>query len=198
MEPKPEKIKGIFSAYKIPIAIAAFVVLLLIVVYALDKNHNSSSSKSSKGSNGSTVAATNSTLLIREFGVQIILPTELKNMTYTPVVITSKNKNNIPPMVNLQFGQYSTLANECLGGKANGAHPFATLVKISGKASGASSSSNVETLKQFDTFYVDKLRSSIPDSVKCTDSATKVALDNLSKSLDGDLRTAFSTAQKVN
>ena len=175
--------KGSILSYKGWLATVVILVLVLVGAFVFIYHSDNSSNNSNK-------------LVIKELSVEITLPTSLKGTTYS-VVKPSVPKNfkyTLPPMVNLEIKQYSTLVSKCLGGKASQAHgdyPYASLSKVAGQVPAA----DKQVLKQFGTFYIDRLSSGV--NVKCSDAADQQEFDNLTKSLNSSLQDTFTSAQQI-
>ncbi|HEX5447927.1 MAG TPA: hypothetical protein VFW90_01870 [Candidatus Saccharimonadales bacterium] len=188
---------GLLAKYKIYLAVAVLIILVLIGFFVLsgysftsdDNSQTSDSSQSaSQGSNGQN------TLAIKELGVKITLRDALAGTTYKVAKpsVAKNSKFTIPPMVNLELNQYTELVAKCLGIKGIATFPYATLSKVSGRAP----STDKNVLKQFDTFYIDELVSGANPKCK-TNQTDQQAIDSLEKSLNDGLKTAFANAQQL-
>ena len=181
-------------------AAVALIALILIGFFVLsgygDKPSSGNSNQSTivnTSSTSSPTASTGNKLVFKDLGVEITLPGSLMGTTYN--VVKPENSKNaqytVPPMINLELKQYSTLVIKCLGGKANGDYPYAGLSKVAGKAP----ATDDRVLRQFNTFYIDKLFDG--PNPKCQNTTDQQALDSLAKTLSDGLQSAFAGAQQI-
>ena len=192
MDPNSVKSKGFLAAYKIPlIVVLAILVILAVVLVANRDNTKPTTDTPSSATAGDVAGKAGSTLVIKDLGVQIILPSSLAGMTYTTATPSSKS-GQATPIVNLSLNQYTDLANKCLSAANSVTHTFASLIKIPGKAG-----AGAQPLKQFNDFYIAKLTASLPKDTKCKDAATQQSFDSMTKTLNDALQSSFQDAKQI-
>ena len=174
------------SSYRLP------VVIILVVIAALAGGLYYSDHKSSKQpANSSNAKAENNRLVIKDFGIAITLPKDLVGTMAETAERKSSGKFTPPPTVNLILNKYSYTVSGCLGQKYDFRTPYASVSKISGKAP----ANDKQLLKQFDGFYIERIGSAL--SLTCNEQSTQATLDELNKTYDQALKSAFSDAQII-
>lgn len=166
------------------LALPAIVLLSVILVFGIYKIANQESK---------TAITTPSAdrLILKEFGVQITLPDELKGVKYTVLKPPVKLKS-AATILNLKLASYTTLANKCLGTASGTDRFFASLAKNNGQSLPES-----VTLKKFSNFHVINLGSSITKGTRCKDLLVQKSFNELSNSLNSALKSAFSSATQI-
>jgi hypothetical protein len=180
------------------ILIISLAVILALGVAAYAMKSSSSDNKAGRAADKNTPASQTATTsyTFKEFGVKVNLPSNLKNLTYDPPAPQKDPKVTPPPALRLRLKSFTDLANKCLLYPADSYESFATIVKMPGNYS-SNPSPLGEKLVQLDKFYVTNVGSSLPKDFKCKDETTKTELLQLQADLNSSLKTAFSSAQKV-
>lgn len=168
----------------------AAVIILLILAGGLYIN-NKQGSKSSTKSNDSTANPNGPKYAFKELGIQVTLPNDLKDLKYS---VTSPPAGG-PSMtiLKLNTSEFTAAANKCLGTPENTEQSFATLIKTPKTGNNPPA---VESLKEFDDFYIGNLGAPLKD-VTCQNSTSKKTLDELSAKLNNALKEAFKTTTKI-
>lgn len=170
--------------------IIAAIIILAILAGGLYLN-NKQGSKLSKDTAGTTVNSNGPKYTFKEFGVQVTLPDALKDMKYS---VTSPPEGGPSiTILKLSTKEFMTAANKCLGTPENTEQSFASLVKTPRTGNNPPA---IETLKQFDDFYIGNLGAPMKDAT-CQSSSTKQALEDISSKVNKALKEAFKTAVKV-
>jgi hypothetical protein len=190
MGPKSVSPRELFSAYKIPIIFVAVALLVLIgaLVYQESKGGVSGSKSDTVVTNTTSTAPTK--LVIKELGVEVTLPAELKGMTYDAV--ENKNKS-VPPIANLYLPAYTSMSKSCLGTSNSNKYPFAAIAKYNGK----STDNEQNTLKQFYSFRIATMSSGVPGGLSCSGQTTKDQLQQFNTELNNALKKAFDSAAQT-
>jgi hypothetical protein len=183
--------KKLFSEYRtVTIAIIILILILIgVAIWTLGSGKNTSDSST----NPSAATPKTSQLTLKDLGIKVTLPGSLAGTTST----TSKPEvpanfpYKVPPIVTLQLASYSAMVNTCLSAGTSTSYPYASLEKVSGKAP----STDKKLMKQFDSFYIDRLSAGV--NVKCKDSQTQQKLDDLTKSLNDSLQSALTNAKQI-
>lgn len=129
----------------------------------------------------------------KELGVKVKLPASLENLTYSVSRPPESASNTSVEITKLYLPSYTDLANKCIGADAGTEQSFAILIK---SPTIPNSQPPLESLKQFNDFYIGNLGASQKD-VACKDQATTKKLSDLTKQLDSTLKSSFETAQKI-
>lgn len=176
------------------LAIVALVVIAILGAGWLINKNSTKNSNSNKSSNSSAATTfSGKTLVFKEYGVKINLPTELEGLSYT--TSSSPEVAGSVPIVlaKLNMDNYTKLAVKCVGAPAGTEESFATLIKTPQLGNIPPS---VDSLKQFGDFYIGNLGPALQNPT-CRDNATQKSLNDLYIKLSAALKTAFSTATKV-
>jgi len=181
-----------------PITVVMFVIVILVlglggwylVSHHNKTNKNSSAASSQASSQGAKVTATSEKLNLKEFGVTVPVPSDLKGLKYS----TTTSPDKIITIINLQLDQYTSMANKCTGAAANTSVVLASLVKSTGQYQPNQMPPSIN-LKQFPDFYIGSIGGSLPQGVTCKDQTTQKQYDDLFMKLSTALTSAFNSAQ---
>jgi hypothetical protein len=162
------------------------VILLATAGFFLLNGTNKQSNITEKPKNTTT---RKKQLVIKDLGVEITLPDELAGTAIETKTLPAKNKIKPAPIVNFSVEAYSSQVSNCLGSKYEYKTPYASLVRISGKAA----SDDSLLMKQFDSFHIDKLSDNL--KLTCKDQPGQAAFDGITKRYNQVLKDAFINAQ---
>lgn len=129
----------------------------------------------------------------KELNLKVALPQNLKGLSYDA---SDQSAKPTPPLLmRLKIASFTTLANQCLGASSSSYQNFATLIKQPGDYD--SNPYHVgEKIKQFDTYYIADVGSSLPKNYKCKDSSKASSLAKLNQELKQSLIQAFKESKK--
>ena len=178
------------------ILLAAAVLIVVIGAYVLSRSHTSSKKQSTAptkqvpSGTKTAGAAKGSQFEIKEYGVAITLPAELKGLSYK----AETNPQKTFTIVNLKTDDYSALANKCSGAAKDTPQTLASLVKTNGNYD-PNQIPKSQNLKQFDNFYIANLGGSQPPGVVCKDQPVQQQYNELYVKLSNALNSSFSSAR---
>jgi type II secretory pathway pseudopilin PulG len=159
-------------------------------VYHSRNNANVNYNNSANSSNVSTSSSSNSSKFVfKEIGVQVQLPSSLKDLSYT--VFQSDNGN---PNLALSTPEFVGALNKCDPTTVGTKNPaFAVITKQTGQFN-QDENPGVGKLKQFKDFWIS---TASPNGIICADTATQQEKDNfftIFHDSSSVLRQAFQSA----
>jgi hypothetical protein len=163
-----------------------FILIALAIVFVgamalfTSRHHNNT-----KG----TTAQSTTQFTFKELGLKVALPQNLKGLSYD---VSDQTAKPAPPLLmRLKINSFTTAVNQCLGVQTNTYQDFATIIKQPGDYD--SSPYKVgEKIKQFNSYYLADVGSSLPKDFKCLDNSKTASVRNLSQDLKKSLIQAFN------
>jgi hypothetical protein len=173
------------KSQKLWLIVLLAILILLVGILASTRPSSNSETKSTE--------QTKKEYVFKELGVKVKLAPSLENLTYSVSSPPDSGNNASVEITKLHLPSYTALANKCIVADAGTEQSFAILIK---SPTIPGSQPPLESLKQFNDFYIGNLGASQKD-VACKDQATTKKLSDLTKQLDGALKSSFQSAQKI-